>query len=313
MTRKIFALVMTLLLVLSLFGCASKPAETQPTVPPVETTVPPETTAPAETTPPPETRIPEEELDGLALYAAAKEQIENATNLIMTQYAQTIWTNPVEDGYDYYYEFEDITIYLQNIGTDALKVYVERTHEYREEIVRRSAEGRVVTSPENSVMIYEYYENGTVWMLCGETAYTTQMDAETYLSRFLPPLLIDETQYGDSRTGYVTNGLGEYRISTEYIDPVSFDPDLIPEFDDLGYYTMHATFHLDGSLEDTHYRVQHNIGAVEIYPRYTVSPEIPESLDLSFPFSIAPEDFTWVNPEDLPTAITFKSTGFPEK
>ena len=161
MTRRIFAFLLALCLVLSLPGCKTGPAD--PTSAP--TTVP-ETTVPPTTLP-----------DADALYADALARLENAANL---QFSVTC-TRKRNVGGESYSETVSQEISIQNRGTEDIRVAVQDT----------TTIGAYVVNSQ------EYHADGQAWLLFDNLPFTVEMEAEDYLSRFVAGAVPEYSLYGD--------------------------------------------------------------------------------------------------------------------
>ena len=262
LTRPI-ALILCIAMVLSLIGCSGKP---------VETTAP--TTIPTE---PPTTAAPQP--DGAALYAQGRLAVDEAENLQLRVSAYQTRKVAGEE----YAESAEQTIALQGIGTESLQVTVEDS----------------TTIGWGNIKTQEYYSAGTVRMHFDELPFTAEMEAEQYLSRLAPAVLVEADLYATITVEETADG-----IRIRFADPTAGESWLVPENAELVEATASALLNAEGVLTQTKYAVTYLYGPAEYHQEWTVNVEIPASLALEDPFADSPEEFVVLEYIDAPWLMT---------
>lgn len=260
MIKKILCCLLAMSLVFSLFGCTAQPDQTQPT------TQPPTTAA----TEPPATLPPADQL-----YAQGRQAIDEAENLELS----VIASRKRSVGGETYTENATQTICLQGRGTDALQVSVQDS---------TTANSYVMTTQ-------EYYSGGTVWMMLDNLPYTAQMDAESYLSRLVPAVLLDDSLYASAVVEETAAG---YTIS--FSEPTAGESWLVPENAELLSASGTASLDSQGNLTRCVYSVSYRYGSTRYDIEYTVSITMPEALSLSNTLPASEEEYVLLENIDAP-------------
>lgn len=259
--RRFTALLLCAALLLSLAGCTAKPDETAAptTQPPTE---PPTTAAPTE--PPAED-----------LYAQARTAIDEAPALDLNVTASR--TRSV--GGEIYTENATQMIRLRNIGTEQLQAAVQDS-----------------TTVNTYVMeTREYFTGGTVWMQLDSLYYTAAMEAEDYLRRLVPAVLLDAQLYNSVTAEETPSG-----YSLTFSEPSAGESWLVPENAELLSAGGTATLDAQGRLAGTAYTVSYRYGSTTYDTSYTVSVTVPEAAELENPITAAQEEFVTVEYIDAP-------------
>lgn len=266
MFRRIVSWVIYLCMLLSFAGCTSQPDPTEPpqttAAPIIETTVPPVTEPPAD-----------------ELYSAARAEVENAANLVLT----VTMSRKRSVGGETYSEAATQTISMQNLGQDNLRVSVQDS---------TTVDGYVLSSQ-------EYYEAGQVWMLFENLPFTSEMDAESYLDRFLPALLPDASLYG-SVTAEAT--AGGYNLT--FSEPTAAESWLTGEQAELHSAQGTAVLDSEGHLVRTGYIASYTFGSTRYDVDYSVAVSIPETLELSNTLPASGEEYVTLSFIDAPLVLS---------
>lgn len=266
MFRRIVSWVICLCMLLSFAGCTSQPDPTEPpqttAAPIIETTVPPVTEPPAD-----------------ELYSAARAEVENAANLVLT----VTMSRKRSVGGETYSEAATQTISMQNLGQDNLRVSVQDS---------TTVDGYVLSSQ-------EYYEAGQVWMLFENLPFTSEMDAESYLDRFLPALLLDASLYG-SVTAEAT--AGGYNLT--FSEPTAAESWLTGEQAELHSAQGTAVLDSEGHLVRTGYIASYTFGSTRYDVDYSVAVSIPETLELSNTLPASGEEYVTLSFIDAPWVLS---------
>ncbi len=162
MFKRIFSLLLAVLLPLSLMACGAAPQQTNP----VETEA---TTAP--------TTLPTEpEVDAGALYQEARKPFDEAAQLqleIETEKRVTV-------GLETYTQKSRQTVQYRNLGTEEVQVLMKET----------------LTQGESEDRFEECYADGMVYLTVVDSFYFKgEAEWEEYLARFAPAVLLDEGLY----------------------------------------------------------------------------------------------------------------------
>ncbi len=242
MSRRIVSWLLCFCLVLSLLGCTTAPSQTDaPATRPgtiLETTAPPETLPPAD-----------------VLYAEAVTAIEEAQNLLLS----ATMSRKRSVGGEVYTESAQQTLSLQGIGTDTFAAAVEDS---------TTVGGYVLSSQ-------EYYSGGEVRMLFDNLPFSAQMEADAYLDRFLPAVLLDPSVYGSVTLQPTAGG-----YSLTFSEPTDGESWLLGETAELISAQGSAFLNESGELVRSTYSVSYNYGSTRYDEEYTVSVTIPEDLNL---------------------------------
>lgn len=241
MYRRHIALLLCIALVFGLFGCTHDPIDTQP-----PTTVPP-TTAPAPTDPP---GPPPEEL-----YRTARAAIDEAENLKLYLTTQTVST---VSG-DSFHITIDQDISMKNLGTDDLIVKVTEDIDINEQYARN----------------IEYFESNAMYANVESGSFFGKVEPETYLARFAPAVLLDDTLYGSITAEAEDDGT---RIL--FAEPSSAEGWIFPPDAQLITASGSALISAEGKLTETVYTIEYQHGAVHYLTTVTAKAEPRPSITI---------------------------------
>ncbi len=246
MSRRILSLLLAAAMVLCLAGCGAEPSPTKPA----------ETTAPTVPAPSGEER-----------YLEARKPFDTAKDLkleIVTDTQTTV-------GQETFDQKTNQTLELSGIGTAGLQVQLTET----------------VSVGSSEDIFKEFYTEGTMYTTVVNTYhFKGEMEAEDYLERFAPAVLLDAALYG-SITGNDT--------TIQFSDPRGPEKWAMPE--DGQFITASGTAELDaaGALTKTTYEITYVYGSTQVTKTTTVTPTIPESLVLTAP----PKEGGYLQVEDV--------------
>ena len=217
-----------------------------------EVTVPPTTEAPVVTEPPAE-----------EIYADAVAVLENSENLDLSVIIEETRTVGSET-----YTFSTIqALFFQGLGSDAVKVSAESSTKTDDTYYETS----------------QFYADGTAYAILDGYAWQTAMDQETYLSRFVPAVLLDAGLYATVTNSKNNDGDTVFSFS----DASAAESWALPENAQFLSGSGEAYLDTEGRLTYYKYWLSYTIGPAQVDMSYSVGVEIPESQTLPGPREVS--------------------------
>lgn len=255
-TKKLMALVLCAALLLSLAGCGTDTA--------------PENTTPSETIPA-TTQAPE--LSAREQYAQAAEKLTESGLIKVT----AAITRETSVGANTYSKTAQQHLSWKNWGTDSLEAKVMDTTSIGEQSVRTT----------------EVFQNGTVYMTMGTSAFRSDMTAQDYADRWVSPVPLQEDLYASITAE--NNGEGTLICFT---DPAGLETWAAPEYALLKSASGTAQLDDGGNLTNATYTAEFSQGGAEI--RLTAELTISgDAMDLSVEIPADDAECVYVDTPEL--------------
>lgn len=258
-TKRLLALLVSLALLLGLFGCdTTTPAESV-------TTDPPATEAPTE--PPVSNR-----------YTQAAQALRDAKDLSVELSAKKTITT----GIDAFDQVSDLELILTGIGTEAFAASVTEELEI----------------DDLSNEFTEFYEDGVLYVdVDNAGSFKGNMTAETFLARFAPAVLLDETLYADISAEETDTG-----VTLTFSDPVGPESWALPDGAEFLSASGTAKVSNTGSLTKTTYSIEYAQGNTTVSMEFSSKAEIYDDIPLEAPSE--PNDYKKIDSIEVPRLYT---------
>ena len=269
-TKRLFAMILACVMLLSLAACGGPEPTTPPTTAPTTQPTTAPTTAP---TTEPTTAPTEPEPDPALLYSQAVDSLKGNTNYILQIQSRKTLTV----GGEQFQEMSRQTLTYTGYGTDAFRASLT------EDLVNGNY----------AIKFVEYFQDGTIFTTVDDTnRFRGDMTAEEYTARLVPLVMLDASLY--QKIEYSNDILS-------FSEPTAGEAWIVPEYAQLKEARGHATVDDNGMLGTASYDVTYTIGGNEI--RYLIDVGIHVAEDITLDDVSDPDGYTKLDYADAPRII----------